>query len=89
MLNVTLKSLWGHKRRLVGMVPTLSDKKATVEILAEIDRQIGRFLLARVVINVVVGLAIWISFLLLGVQEAGLWGVLSTVLFTVPRMNWG
>ena len=76
-----------YKRKLVGMVPTLTDKKATVELLEEINRQIGRFLIARVVISVVVGLAIWLSFLLMGVEEAALWGVLATVLFTVPLIG--
>ena len=50
-----------YKRKLVRMVPTLSNKKMTVEILAEIDRQIERFLIARIVISVIVGVAIWIA----------------------------
>jgi predicted PurR-regulated permease PerM len=73
-----------YKRKLVRIVPTLSDKKATVEILAEIDRQIERFLLARVLISLIVGVAIWIAFHLLGVELAGVWGVLSAVLFAIP-----
>jgi predicted PurR-regulated permease PerM len=73
-----------YKRKLVRIVPTLSDKKVTIEILAEIDRQIERFLLARVVVSVIVGVAIGTVFHLLGVAEAGVWGVLSTVLFTIP-----
>jgi predicted PurR-regulated permease PerM len=76
-----------YKRKLVRIVPTLSDKKATVEILAEIDRQIERFLLARVVISAFVGVVIWIAFHLLGVEEAGIWGVLSAVLFAVPFLG--
>ena len=44
-----------YKRKLIRIVPTLSNKKLTVEILAEIDRQIERFLLtARVVISLIV-----------------------------------
>ena len=43
-----------YKRKLVRMVPMLSDKKVTVEILDEIDRQIERFLVARVVISAIV-----------------------------------
>jgi predicted PurR-regulated permease PerM len=73
-----------YKRKLVHMVPTLSEKKVTVEILGEIDRQIERFLLARVVISLAVGVAIWLSFHLLGVEEAGVWGVLAAVLFAIP-----
>jgi predicted PurR-regulated permease PerM len=73
-----------YKRKLVRIVPTLSHKRATVEILAEIDRQIERFLVARVAISLIVGVAIWLSFRLLGLDNAGLWGVLSAVLFAAP-----
>jgi len=73
-----------YKRKLVRIVPTLSHKKVTLDILAEIDRQIERFLLARVAISVIVGIMIWISFGLLGLNQAGVWGVLSAVLFAIP-----
>lgn len=73
-----------YKRKLVRLVPTLSNKKTTVEILAEIDRQIERFLLARVVISLVVGVVIWLTFRMLGLENAGVWGVLSAVLFAIP-----
>jgi predicted PurR-regulated permease PerM len=73
-----------YKRKLIRMVPTLSDRKVTVEILAEIDRQIERFLFARVVISLIVGVAVWAAFYLLGLEQAGVWGVLSAVLFAIP-----
>jgi len=58
-----------YKRKLVRIVPTLSRKKVTVEILAEIDRQIERFLVGRVLISLIVGGAVWLTFLLIGVQD--------------------
>jgi predicted PurR-regulated permease PerM len=73
-----------YKRKLVRIVPTLSDKKTTVEILAEIDRQIERFLAARVMISLIVGLAVWAVFRTMGLDDPGVWGVLSAVLFAVP-----
>jgi predicted PurR-regulated permease PerM len=73
-----------YKRKLVRIVPTLSNKKITIEILAELDRQIEQFLLARVVISLTVGIMVWVAFRLLGLEEAGVWGVLSAVLFAVP-----
>ncbi len=73
-----------YKRKLIRIVPTLSNKKLTVEILAEIDRQIERFLLARVVISLIVGAVVWVAFRLVGLEEAGVWGVLSAVLFAIP-----
>lgn len=76
-----------YKRKLVRMVPTLADRKITVGILDEIDRQIERFLVARVVISAVVGLAVWLSFRMLGVEEAGVWGVLASVFYAIPILG--
>ena len=76
-----------YKRKLVRMVPTMSDRKVTVGILDEINRQIERFLIMRVVISVVVGAAVWLSFRLLGVEEAGVWGVISVVLYNIPYVG--
>lgn len=73
-----------YKRKLVRMVPTLSDRKVTVGILDEINRQIERFLVARALISLIVGVAVWLSFRLLGVEEAGVWGVISAVLYAIP-----
>jgi predicted PurR-regulated permease PerM len=73
-----------YKRKLVRIVPTLTDKKVTVQILAEIDRQIERFLLARIVISAIVGVLIWLVFRLFGLAEPGVWGVLAAVLFAIP-----
>lgn len=73
------------RRKMVRLVgPSLADKRLTVEILGEIDRQIERFLLARAIISAVVGVAVWASFLALGIDQAGIWGVLAGLLFTIP-----
>src|SRR5262249_29877895 len=43
------------KRKLIRLVgPSLSDKKLTLEILSEIDRQIGRFIWVRASISSIV-----------------------------------
>ena len=76
-----------YRRKLIRIVPTLSNKKLTVEILAEIDRQIERFLLARAVISLIVGAVVWVAFRLVGLEEAGVWGVLSAVLFAIPLVG--
>ena len=74
-----------YKRKLAHIVgPSLSEKRNAVEILAEIDRQVVRFLWARVVLSVCIGAAMWIGFLMLGVENAGVWGVISALVFTVP-----
>jgi hypothetical protein len=45
-----------------------------------IDRQIERFLLARLFISVIVGVVVWIGFRLLRLPEAGIWSVVAAVL---------
>lgn len=73
-----------YRRKLVRMVPTLSEKRLTLQILMEIERQIELFLLARAAISAVVGAAIWIAFRSVGLDNAGVWAVLAAVLFSVP-----
>ncbi len=77
-----------YKRKIVRIVgPSLSNKRLTVEILAEIERQIERFLWARAWISAIVGVAIWLSFRMMQLEEPGVWGVLSALLFTVPLVG--
>jgi len=75
------------KRKLVRIVPTLSEKKLTLEILDEINRQIERFLLARVLISVIVGIVVWAMFLALRMDDAGVWGVLAAILYAIPYVG--
>ena len=76
-----------YKRKLVRMVPTLSDKRVTVQILADIDRQIERFLIARAAVSLIVGMVIWGTFILLGVDDAAVWGVVAGVLVAIPLVG--
>jgi len=73
-----------YRRKLVHLVPTLADKRITVQILEDIDRQIERFLMARAAISLVVAIVVWIAFRMLGVENAGVWAVLSAFLFAIP-----
>jgi predicted PurR-regulated permease PerM len=77
-----------YKRKIVRMVgPSLSSRRLTVEILSEIERQIERFLWARASISAIIGVAFWLSFRLLGLDEPEVWGILSALLFTVPLVG--
>jgi predicted PurR-regulated permease PerM len=74
-----------YKRKLVEVVgPRLSHQKLTVQILNEIDQQIGRFLLVQVATSVAIGVAMGISLWLLDVNQAAMWGVLAGVLNSIP-----
>jgi len=73
------------KRKLVKLAgPSLEKKKVTVQILAEIDRQIEKFLLVRVMMSAIVALATWLAFRWLGVQHAAIWGIAAGVFNTIP-----
>jgi predicted PurR-regulated permease PerM len=73
------------KRKFVKLAgPTLTEKKVTVQILNEIDAQIERFLFVRVVTSIVVGLATWIAFRWMGLEQAGVWGLAAGLFNSIP-----
>jgi predicted PurR-regulated permease PerM len=72
------------KRRLVGEMSTLGNKRLTVEILHDIERQIERFIWVQIVtctlVGVATGLALWAT----GVEQPAVWGIFAGVLNVVP-----
>jgi predicted PurR-regulated permease PerM len=76
------------KRKLVHIVgPSLSSKKITVQILEEIDHQIALFLLVRLAISTVVGVATGVALALVGLHNAVLWGVAAGLLNAIPYLG--
>lgn len=74
-----------YRRKIVKIVgPTLSQKKVTLQILEEIDRQIARFLLVQLFTSTVVAVVTWLAFRALGVQQAAVWGILAGVFNSIP-----
>ena len=72
------------KRKLVKIVPTLSKKKITVEIVEEIGTQIERFLMVQVFTSVLVAVATSLALWWLGLEQAIIWGILAGILNSVP-----
>jgi predicted PurR-regulated permease PerM len=73
------------KKKLVKLAgPSLERKKITVHILNEIDAQIERFLLLRIVTSTVVGVATWLAFRWMGVNQAAVWGAAAGVFNSIP-----
>jgi predicted PurR-regulated permease PerM len=73
------------KRKLVKLVgPSLEKKKITVQILDEINTQIARFLLVRVVTSIAVALATWVAFRMIGLEQAGVWAILAGLFNSIP-----
>ncbi len=76
------------RRKLVQLVgPSLSRKKDAVRILEEIDAQVQRYLFVTLASNVLVGLATWLTFMAMGVAQAGLWGVFAGVVHFIPYLG--
>jgi predicted PurR-regulated permease PerM len=77
-----------YRRKLVKIIgTTLSEKKVTVQILQEIDRQISMFLLVQVFTSTLVAVATWLAFTALGVEQAAVWGVLAGVFNSIPYLG--
>jgi predicted PurR-regulated permease PerM len=76
------------RRKLLQLVGrSLSRKKDAVRILEEINAQVQRYLLATVASNALLGVATWLAFLALGLDQAGVWGVAAGVLHFIPYLG--
>ena len=67
--------------------PTLSGKKLTLHALNEIDRQVQRYMLVQLFTSTLVGVATWLAFLWIGVENAAVWGVLTFILNFIPYVG--
>jgi predicted PurR-regulated permease PerM len=76
------------RRKLVKLAgPTFTQKKITVQALDEITEQIQRYLLVQVLISVIVGLATWVVYRVIGVEHAAVWGILACVFNFIPYIG--
>lgn len=74
-------------RRLVEVLPSLSDKREAVEISFQIERDISAYLVAITIINSVVGGATACVMWLCGISGPVLWGVVAFCLNFVPILG--
>jgi len=73
------------RRKMVRIAgPDFGTRRLTLQALDEIDLQIQRYLLVQLITSVVVGIAIWLGFRWLDVDQAAVWGVVAFVLNFVP-----
>ena len=74
-----------YRRKIVKIIGTsLSEKRVTVQILMEIDRQIEMFLLVQLFTSTIVAVATWLALGALGVEQAAVWGLLAGVFNSIP-----
>jgi predicted PurR-regulated permease PerM len=76
------------RRKLVKLAgPTLSRKKITLQALNEIHDQIQRYMMVQIFTSGLVGVATWLCFLLVGLENAAVWGIAAGVLNLVPYIG--
>lgn len=66
---------------------TLKERRITVEILDEIDRQVQRYLLVMVATNVMLGFVLWGVYLATGLERAAFWAFCVAVLHAIPYVG--
>ena len=73
------------KRKFVKVAGrTLSQKKITVQMFERINLSIQRYLAMLLVTNVILAILSWGAFRLVGLENAGTWGIVAGVLHIVP-----
>jgi predicted PurR-regulated permease PerM len=75
-----------HKLASIGG-STLRRRKITLQALDEISLNIQRYLLVLVVTGVLVGVATWLAFLWIGMNNAAIWGIAAGVFNSVPYVG--
>ncbi len=76
------------RRKVVKLAgPSLQHKRITLQALDQIHDQIQRYMLVQLFTSVLVGLATWLCFLALGLENAAVWGVAAGLLDMVPYVG--
>lgn len=76
------------RRKLIKLTgPTLSKKKITLQALNQINDQIQRYMLVQLFTSILVGVATWLVFMALGLENAAVWGIAAGVLDLVPYVG--
>lgn len=84
-LLVSGKSFRRKMIRFAG--PTLAEKKTTIEILDEIETQIKRFLMVQFYTGLFTAVVIWLAFWWIGLENAGMWGIVAGVSKSIPFLG--
>ncbi|MFN2382652.1 MAG: AI-2E family transporter [Gemmatimonadota bacterium] len=74
-------------RKLIRVLPSLSDKKRAVEIARQTEDHISTYLLTVTAINLGLGLAVGLGMKLVGMPNPVLWGVVAGLLNFIPYLG--
>lgn len=73
--------------KIIRVLPTMSDKKAALRVVHDIESSISRYLLTVTVINACLGVAIGIAMWLLGMPNPLLWGLAAMTFNYLPYVG--
>jgi len=77
-----------YKRKLVKIAgPTFSEKKLTVQILDEINRQIENFMRVQLTTSLLVAVATSAALWWFGLQQYVIWGLLAGIFNSIPYLG--
>jgi predicted PurR-regulated permease PerM len=77
-----------YKRKVVKIAgPTLSQKKITIQILEDINRQIASFMRVQVLTSSIVAVATAAALWFFGVQQFVVWGLLAGIFNSIPYLG--
>jgi predicted PurR-regulated permease PerM len=74
-------------QKLIKVLPQLGDKKKAVAIARETEASISTYLFTVALVNVVLGLAVALVMLLIGMPNAVLWGALAGLAEFIPYIG--
>ncbi|KIN64171.1 Membrane transporter [Sulfitobacter noctilucicola] len=74
-------------RKLVQAFPTLEGKKRALQTVYSIEKQVSRYLLTITIINIALGVCLWLYLTALGMPNAYVWGVAAALLNFLPYLG--
>lgn len=77
-----------YKRKVVRLSgPSFGRMRTAARIMSEFHHQVRRFLFVMMLGALFVGILTWLAFMALGVEQAGLWGVVAGVASGIPYLG--
>jgi predicted PurR-regulated permease PerM len=73
--------------KMIGILPTFSDKKRALTIAYDVEREVSHYLLTITMINMGFGLFIAVAMSVIGMPNPVLWGVAAALLNFIPYIG--
>jgi predicted PurR-regulated permease PerM len=74
-------------RKVISVAPTLSGKKASLQVVHRIEDAVSAYLGRLALINAGLGAAVGLALFAIGMPAAGLWGLLAGLLNFIPYLG--